>query len=781
MTGIQPIAAPSRTARRQWRLRGQVQGVGFRPFVYRLAQQHNLSGLIFNNGDGVVIEAQGQSHSLDAFDVDLRQRRPALAIIRAVECQSLPPIDGEHDFVIQPSAAQDCSQADVTVDLATCSACLAELRDSTDRRHGYGLINCTDCGPRYSIIANIPYDRPNTTMASFVMCPACQAEYDNPATRRFHAQPTACPQCGPQLALVSNTGKPIAGPPIATAARQLAAGQILAIKGMGGFHLAVRADDVGAVARLRKLKQRDHKPLALMAFDLASAEQLVHLSDAAKALMQSAACPIVLAPRKAEAPVAPAVAPESHRLGVMLPYTPVHHLLMAELRALGCHSALVMTSGNLSDEPIATDNDQAQSRLGAMCDAFLWHDRRIQRCVDDSVVIDMGEDDVLPLRRSRGHAPQSVRLPVSDGSMGLCVGGELKNTVAVVRGGSAVLSQHLGDLTHPLAYEHFRQAVDDLQKLFSVQPAWIAHDLHPLYQSHVYARQLSAATGARLVGIQHHHAHAAALMAEHGLRQPILALVCDGVGYGSDGTSWGGELMVADLTHYQRLCHLRPLRLPGGDAAAKDTRRCGLALLQQAMPQNFAEHPATAKLVPDENERPVLVHMLRTGLNCAVSSGAGRVFDGVAALLGLCQHNQCEARAAMALEAAASTWNGSAGSCPAPLCHEGLVDLSPLVIHLVQQSGQVPAAQLAALFHEQFALAWEIAILQAVQKTGVRTVGLSGGVFCNQILTTRLSQRLQERGLRVLRHRLVPPNDGGIALGQATIAAAMIANAKAGA
>jgi hydrogenase maturation protein HypF len=789
-------------ARRRWRILGQVQGVGFRPFVYRLAAQLNLSGFVRNDPAGVIIEAQGPESRLDEFAALLVDEKPALAAIAGISCADIPVTSDNPKFEIEASTDSSAIAADVTVDTACCPDCIRELLDAKDRRFGYGLINCTNCGPRFSIIRRIPYDRPNTTMAGFAMCDACGAEFAEPANRRFHAQPIACHECGPKVTLVDSKGNLIAEDAISGAVQRLLDGKIVAIKGLGGFHLAVRADDTAAVNRLRELKHRDRKPFALMCANLEEMGKLVKLSEAARQAVLSPACPIVLAPRRAEANVADAVAPGNHRLGVMLPYTPIQHLLFAALRggrsaqrpaesdagigSFGGRCAdptLVMTSANVSDEPLVTDNDEAVLRLGGMCDAILWHDRPIERPVDDSVVVDLGEDGLLPIRRARGYVPQAIALPRSRAGVpdlpwhtmfGLCVGGELKNTVAVVRGGSAILSHHLGDLTHAKAYACFRRAIADMCQLFAIRPQWIAHDLHPVYLSTSYARQLAAEMGVPLVGVQHHHAHAAAVMAENGVSEKVLAVVCDGVGYGADGTSWGGELLAADLSSFERLAHLRPMLLPGGDAAAKDCRRCGVALLHQAFGDGFAEHPAAGTLFPDSQERSVIATMLARRFNTAISSGAGRVFDGVAALLGVCSRNTYEAEAAMTLESLAS-------EAPDVEDEENLfvlrgdgpvsIDLSPLILSLLEgMDSGAQRSSMAALFHRQFARAWEKIVIREAQRTGLNIVALSGGVFCNQILTQSLSRRLQSRGLRVLRHRLVPPNDGGLALGQAAIA-----------
>ncbi|MAE67213.1 MAG: carbamoyltransferase HypF [Phycisphaeraceae bacterium] len=782
----------SDTTRRRWSIRGQVQGVGFRPFVYRLAYKYRLQGFVRNDANGVTIEAQGPAPQLERFAHALEGERPALATFEHVDCETVPIDTTERTRGFRIEASRDDGSADpegppsidadVTIDTAVCPDCVRELHDPEDPRHAYGLINCTHCGPRFTIIRRVPYDRSNTTMASFRMCDACGAQYRDPLDRRFHAQPIACHDCGPQVELVDPQGAPIDVAPIEGACRRLEAGRIVAIKGLGGFHLAARPDDEAAVARLRRLKHRDHKPFALMCRSIDDARRLVRLSDAAAQAMRSPRCPIVLAPKHAGGAIADAVAMDNHRLGVMLPYTPIHHLLFDELD--GAIRALVMTSGNERDEPLVIRNQEAVDRLATLCDAVLRHDRPIERCVDDSVVLDLGADGPLPIRRARGDVPSTLPLPDAGDSHGLCVGGELKNTIAIVRGDRAVLSQHLGDLTHPLAFAYFRKAVDDLHDLLGARPAWIAHDPHPMYLSTVHARTLARQWEVPLVPVQHHHAHAAAVMAEHGISDRILAVVCDGVGYGGDGTIWGGELLMADLFSYQRVAHLRPLRLPGGDAAARDTRRCGLALLYQAYGETFDQHPASLAIVPDDAQRGMLAGMIRRDFNCADSSGAGRVFDGVAALLGLCCHNEYEAQAAMSLEAAAT-------ACPVPqfnrarfqLSHGAPteIDLAPLVRALVSASRKgLPVEELAALFHDQFAWAWSDTVIQWGRRTDLRHVALSGGVFCNERLTRTMTDRLTREGFRVLRHHEVPPNDGGLSLGQAAVAAARVRGGRAG-
>jgi hydrogenase maturation protein HypF len=759
--------------------------VGYRPFVYRLARRCEIGGYVRNDVRGVTIEAQGSAAQLKRFSRALDVERPLLALIDHVLIEDLSPATESSLSQFQIRESNDPAQAEVagtsartgvTVDSAICEACLKELHDPLDRRHRYELINCTDCGPRYTIIDRVPYDRPNTTMHRFELCESCQEEYIDPLDRRYHAQPIACHDCGPTVELVNPNGNLLSGDPIKTCAQMLQRGKIVALKGLGGFHLAVRADDEQAVSRLRHIKQRDHKPFALMCRSLKTAGELVSLGNHAELLLGSIAAPIVLSPRRPGVAVAVSVAPDSYRLGVMLAYTPIHHLLFAELDP--AIDALVMTSANPPGEPLTIDNDEALSRLSSLCDAILRHDRPIRRRVDDSVFLDRADRHPLPLRRARGFVPASLPLQVGGDLPGLCVGGELKNTVALVCDGRVVLSQHLGDLSYTPVFEHFKETIADLLGLFDVCPEWIAHDLHPMYLGTTHAKSLAKTLDIPLIGVQHHHAHAAAVMAESGETDPVLAVVCDGVGYGTDGTSWGGELLLADLTSFKRLAHLRSISLAGGDAAAHDTRRCGLALLHQVYRNDFADHPAATTLVKDPNERQMLAGMLARDVNCTPSTAAGRYFDGVASLLGLSTRNAYEAQAAMRVETAASR-------CEVPLARgplfriipgePGMIDLSPLIGAIVAGGAEgLPVEAMAALFHDQLAWALADAAQDASRRLGVTTVALSGGVFCNQRLTSCLTDRLSEGGLRVLVHRYVPANDGGLAFGQAVVAAARV-------
>ncbi len=763
--------------RRRWLVRGRVQGVGFRPFVYRLAQHLGLTGHVRNHASDVVIEAQGNSLSLNDFEHALTAAIPPLAVVQHLSRTSLDPVPNETAFIISDSLPGRAPTG-ITPDSAVCYDCIREMLDPADRRHRHPLISCTNCGPRFSIIHRAPYDRCNTTMAAFETCATCSREYSDPLDRRFHAQPISCHDCGPRIALVDPTGRPLPGDPLAQTAALLQRGQIVAIKGVGGFHLAVRADDEQAVARLRARKRRDAKPFALMVPSLAAAEQLVSLSSAAKELMRGPISPIILAATHPRTTIAPNVAPGTHRLGLMLPNTPIQHLLYAQTPAPP--QVIVMTSGNVSDEPLVIDNAEALARLGPLCDAFLWHDRPIARPVDDSIFLDLGEAaPPLPIRRARGLALAPLQLPLTAPLAGLCLGGELKNTVAVVRDDSAILSQHLGDLKHVEAFAHFQRAIRDLQDLYDIQPTWIAHDLHPAYLSTQHARRIAQNLDVPLIWIQHHHAHAAAVLAEHGLAGPAVAIICDGVGYGDDGTIWGGEILLASLTGFERLAALAPLPLPGGDAAAVDTRRCALGLLFSALGPGFDQHPIVQTLGMPLAERKMLISMLRKNVNCVPSSAAGRVFDAVAALLGLCFRNRFEAQAPLALERAAF---GVELPATEPLfeIRRGAVErigLAPLVLRLAEgRMESEPVEELAALFHDQLGWALADAALRAVRRTGVQTAVLSGGAFCNERLTKSLRTRLQDAGVHVLKHERVPPNDGGLALGHAAIAAARVAS-----
>jgi len=839
---------------RQWRITGQIQGVGFRPFVYRIATEVRITGSVRNDPSGVTICANGEPHQLDDFINRIQTEAPPLSHIDSIRCTELKSTHESNDstFSIIQSDHEPARRGRITIDSAVCDECLTELFDSENHRHRHALINCTNCGPRYTIVRDLPYDRPLTTMAAFPMCERCEREYRDPTDRRYHAQPTCCPECGPQVSLIDPKGNPITGGPFATAADWLKDGRIIAMKGLGGYHLVVDATNEKAVARLRTRKKRDHKPFAIMVRSIEQAEQLVtHSNDAAK-LLQSPISPIILAPRTNETAhstvqtPAPSIAPSSNRLGIMLPNTPMQHLLFAE-DALA-DRPLVMTSANLSDDPLISKDDQAFHDLDTIADAFLTHDRPIERAVDDSILIDAPQG-LTPIRLARGYVPTPIKLPITAPQPGLCVGGELKNTVGIVRDNEVILSQHIGDLTYTLAYERFIKTIDDLKRLFDIEPEWIACDPHPRYMSRRYARRIAqkllhgqwhrfstCASEAKrsdlrkpiqsdetvsqrnsipLIEIQHHHAHLASLAAEHGRTDPIIGLVCDGVGYGDDGTAWGGEIMVADLISYTRLGRLRPMRLPGGDAAAKEIGRCALSWLVDLLGPDEAEnHPIAQHLIPDTTNRQTILTMLRQNLSCPISSGMGRLFDAAAALLGICDYNHYEAMSGMMIESAAtqsdeqpdgtghlpmresfiteeSSITGknpiSSGTGFQPVQAQRSeairqstsptfeLDTRPLLSELLDRiRNNEPTNATAWFFHDAIADGLANAAIHIAQTTGIKTVGLSGGVFCNQLLSQRVAQRLEASQLNVLTHQQVPANDGGLALGQAAIAAARL-------
>jgi hydrogenase maturation protein HypF len=708
--------------RRRFEIRGVVQGVGFRPFVHRLAHEHALAGFVLNDGEGVVVEAEGDPGMLDAFASALTAEAPALAAVTAMAVSPCA-VAGTREFVVAPSAAGR-SGALVPPDVATCDACLAELRDPDDRRHRYPFITCTDCGPRFTITRAVPYDRANTTMAGFAMCDDCRREYEDPTDRRFHAEPIACPACGPRLDL-----------PVEEVVALLHDGAVVAVKGLGGWHLACDATSEDAVARLRTRKHREDKPFAVMT---EAPSALAHLGPDEAALLSSRERPIVLLRRRADAPLAPSVAPGTPWIGLLLAYTPLHHLLVS-----GAGVPLVMTSGNRSDEPIAIDDEEARRRLGDIADAFCGHDRPIHRRCEDSVVRAQ-----FPVRRSRGMAPRAIRLPVTAARPIVAAGAELKSTFCVTRGNQAFLSPHLGDLDCEPAHRAFRTDMALYLEMLGVAPQVVACDLHPDYLATRWAHEQDA----ELIEVQHHHAHAAACLAEHGEAGPALALVFDGTGLGSDGTLWGGEVLRCDLAGFERVAHLDPVPLPGGEAAIREPWRMAAAYLE-----------AAGRPVPFERW-PVVRQSLK--VNAPLSSGAGRLFDAVAALLGVRSTVTYEGQAAIELEHLAADVPAAAYPCRVA---DGRIVGADLVAaaHDDLADGR-PRGEIAAAFHEGLAAAAATACAAA---PGPRLVVLSGGTFQNLRLLASVRRRLEAEGLRVLSHRRVPPGDGGISFGQAAIAA----------
>ena len=769
--GVTTTLAPRRL---RLSIRGTVQGVGFRPFVYRVAHELDLAGWVANDAAGAVIEAEADEPSLRELLRRLRTQLPPHAAIVELHEEWLQPA-GVTGFRIVASDAAGQPTALVLPDLATCAECRRELADPHDRRYGYAFTNCTHCGPRFSIVRSLPYDRPNTTMAGFALCPECGIEYRDPSDRRFHAQPNACPACGPRLAYLAADGAVrvehgLDPQAVRAAAADLAAGLIVAVKGIGGYLLLCDARSNNAVQRLRARKHRPTKALAVMVADLAAAARIVDVEPAAAALLESAAAPIVLLPRQPGADVADAVAPGNPYLGVMLPCAPLLHLLA---RQLGF--PLVATSGNLSEEPICTDNGDAQARLAGIADRFLVHDRPIRRHVDDSVawVVD-GAPRLL--RRARGYAPLPLRLPEPVPPL-LAVGAQLKNAVAVARGRDVFISQHVGDLETQESQTAFTTVIADLLGFYRIEPVAIAHDLHPDYASTRWAAAAAATLGAavRLVPVQHHHAHLASCLAEHDEAGPALGVIWDGTGLGTDGAIWGGEFLLGDAAARQRVAHLRCFRLPGGDAAVRDPARTALALLHQLELEEAAQRElAVLQRIP-ETKRRVLQRMITEGINAPRTSSMGRLFDGVAALLSLVDVVSFEGEAAMALEFAAARAPHETGAYPLPLGGDHTLDWRPLLFELLADlRAGATRERVAARFHN----ALVAAAVHVAERCGCPTIVLSGGCFQNRILAERTPVALRARGLRVLQQRAVPAGDGGIALGQIAIAAARLSAGK---
>ena len=760
--------------RRGIRVRGTVQGVGFRPTVCRFAAALDLGGFVRNDEHGVLIEIEGRADAVDRFVAELPRAAPPVARIVSLETMPLAPL-GEREFRIVPSAGAAAAAAaapaptppvtaSIPADLAPCADCLRELEDPADRRYRYPFINCTACGPRFTIVRSVPYDRPRTTMASFALCDACRAEYQDPWDRRFHAEPNACPACGPQLRLVGVAGaaERAGDEALVEAARALSSGLIVAVKGAGGFLLAADATDARAVARLRARKRRPHKPLAVMARSLEALERIVVLDAPARVALVSGARPIVLAPARTDGDptgIAAGVAPGLPELGVFLPSTPLQHLLLGDGPPY-----LVMTSGNLSEEPIARDNDEALARLSGVADAFLVHDRDIHTRADDSVVrVVAGQ--ARAVRRARGLVPEALALPVA-GPLVLGVGAELKSTVCLTRGAEAILSQHLGDLEDAGTYAFFEETMVKLVQLAGARPEVVAHDLHPGYRSTRWAR----GAGLPCVAVQHHHAHVASCLVEHGRTGPVIGVAFDGTGLGPDGTLWGGEILLADLEGFVRLGHLRALPLLGGEAAIRSPWRLAAAAL-------FEAGEDIDLLAGINHSRTEALRQLWARPHLSPrANGAGRWFDAVAALCGLRAEVSYEGQAAMELEAAAA--GAGAGGEPYAFALDGAGDGAPFVIDLLPAvravardlRARAAVPEIAARFHRTVAEAIAAACCRAYERGAPDTVVLSGGCFQNRRLTELAREELRRAGFEVLLHRRVPCNDGGLALGQAAIA-----------
>ena len=745
--------------RQHLRVTGVVQGVGFRPTVYQHATALGLAGLVGNDSAGVFIELEGPAQDVDAFVERLRAEPPPLAHIDGIERRDID-LRGESAFVIVESRHEEGATTLVSPDLEVCADCLAEMRDPGDRRHRYPFINCTNCGPRFTITKATPYDRPMTTKASFPMCERCQAEYDDPTDRRFHAQPNACPECGPHVWLEGETDRELPTDDVIAAARErVAGGGILAVKGIGGFHLACDARNEAAVATLRERKRRTAKPFAVMAADLTTVESFARLTDAEREILASPQRPIVLVTESNDSTLDRAISPGNDRVGVMLPYTPLHHLLLEP------GDVWVMTSGNFATEPIVKTNTDAREKLLQLADALLLHDRDIHVHCDDSVVR-VHEERELPVRRSRGYAPFPVRLPVEVAPT-LAVGGELKATFCLAAGTDAFMSQHIGDMENLETLQAFTAAVTHMCGLFRIEPERVVADLHPRYLSTRWAQE---AYPDETILVQHHHAHIGSVMAENGYTDPVIGFSFDGTGYGTDGTIWGGEVLVGDLDGLERAGHLAPARLVGGDAAVKRPYRMALSQLWAAGIEWADDLPPVVRAGAEEQR--VVRHQLETGLNSVETTSMGRLFDAVSSLAGVCHEVSYEGQAAIELEALGTS--DADGSYAFELI-EGdgalVIDPTPVVTAVAADvRAGVPASVISTRFHRALAQAIVSTAEVMRRRYHVATAALSGGVFQNVTLLETAAAGLRAAGFAVLTHRLVPPNDGGLALGQIALA-----------
>jgi len=757
---MKPAEAENK-ARLHVEVSGIVQGVGFRPFVYRLAKKFNLGGWVLNDSRGVVIEVEGDDRDLGSFVEELRASAPPLARIVQVKTSRAEPI-GETSFRIVESVSREERTVLISPDVATCDDCLREMFDPDDRRFHYPFINCTNCGPRYTIIRDIPYDRPNTTMSKFKMCPLCEAEYHDPADRRFHAQPNACWDCGPRLILCDADGNEIStDAPIARVTEMLKEGLTVAIKGLGGFHLAVDATNDEAVRRLRARKKREQKPLAVMSKDIPTIRRYAFVNEVEERLLKSFQRPIVLLRKRQPNPIANSVAPRSRWFGVMLPYTPVHHLIMR-----GDFIALVMTSGNISEEPICFENEEAMERLRGIADAFLLNDRDIFMRTDDSVTRVQQSGQII-LRRARGYVPVPVFLK-DDGPAILATGPELKNTICLLRGKEAFLSQHIGDIKNFETLSYLEKTAEHLKRILQIEPEAIAHDMHPDYLSTRWAQEQK---GLPLFAVQHHHAHIASCMAEHQLEEKVIGVAFDGTGYGTDGRIWGGEFLVCDLSGFERAGHFKYTPMPGGDAAVENPIRMAVAHLYQIWGKDTRDLELKALETISEAQLRVLFRMLEGRINCPLTSSVGRLFDSVSALLGICDYASYEGQPAIELEAFADEDCAEAYEWRIEEKDNLVVD-SSVIIHQVVEDIQegVPREMISARFHNAIAEVTAEVCRKIANKTGLRKVVLSGGVFQNMLISNKLQQLLTRSGLEVFQHSEVPPNDGGVSLGQAVVA-----------
>lgn len=740
------------------KITGIVQGVGFRPHVYRLACRHHIKGWVLNSSAGVFIEAEGQDDELEAFTRALTNAPPPLAVIETVEREELSP-QGYTDFTIRYSEKSDERAIMISPDIAICDDCKREVLDPHNRRYRYPFTNCTNCGPRFTIIKDIPYDRAITTMAPFPMCPECDREYHNPLHRRFHAQPNACPQCGPQAVLVDCEGRESDMTP----AEALKRGLILAVKGLGGFHLAADARSADTVQKLRMRKKRDAKPFAVMIRDIASAQYYCDISPAEEKILKSPQAPIVILKRKNNKALSDEyIHPGLDTLGVMLPYTPLHYLLFdADL------DVLIMTSANISDEPLILANEEAVARLNGIADLFLMHNREIYNPCDDSVVKLTAHDDVQFMRRARGYVPRGIKIP-TEGLSVLALGGEMKNTFCLTRDGQAYLSQHWGDLNHYDNYMRYVEGIKRFKQILSVEPQVIAHDLHPDYQTTRLAKQEKMLP---VVGVQHHFAHMASVMADNGLTGETLGVVCDGTGWGLDEAVWGFEIIKGGYSEFERRGHLKYMPLPGGDLTAARPYRMALVYLYETLGEKglkAAQH--NLKYLSSE-EQQMIVTQLQRGLQTVPTSSCGRLFDAVSAWLGICEINRYEGQAAVELETAAGCEKKQYDYELKKEDDQWIMNVMPMWRELVadKQEGR-SVKSMSSRFHYTLALMITEVLAKLRDETGLNRAVLSGGVFHNQLLLSYITELLARQNFEIYQHRQVPPGDGGLSLGQAAIA-----------
>ena len=733
-----------------------MQGVGFRPFIYKLANSINLTGYVSNTSQGVIIEVEGTKIKIDIFINNIELKAPAISLITNISSKETKPLQSEN-FIIRDSSGHESVTTLISPDVAVCHDCLNELFDPNDRRYRYPFINCTNCGPRYTIIANIPYDRPYTSMKNFEMCPECQSEYDDPANRRFHAQPNACPKCGPQIQLFdSDHNLQDIEDSIATIQEKLEKGKIVAIKGIGGFHLAVDSTNNEMVQKLRKLKGRDEKPFALMVRDLKTAKRYCSISNEEEQILQSHTSPILLLKKLLNCNIAESVAPGNDYLGVMLPYTPLHHELFEKFE-----TPLIMTSANISEEPICIDNDEAFKRLANIADYFLIHNRDIYLRSDDSVIIHLA-NKMRYLRRSRGVVPQPVFVK-SGGPTILAVGGELKNTICLLINDKAFMSQHIGDLENIEAYNFFKLTFEHLQRIFDAKPELIVHDMHPQYFSTKWA---SEQFDIKTIAVQHHHAHLAACMAENKLSDPVIGIIMDGTGYGTDGTIWGGEILVGDYNNYDRFAHFEQIPLPGGDAAIKSPWRTAISYLYKTFDSSIPNLPF---LAPHDIEP--IIEIIDKNINSPLTSSCGRLFDAVAAMSGGRQTIRYEAQAAIELMQAFDTTNVRPFSFEIEQkLDKRIILIQPIIRSLVRSiKNNETFSKISSRFHTTMINIYLETAKEARSKTGINQIVLSGGVFQNMVLFEHTILALEKANFKVYTHSQVPTNDGGISLGQAMI------------